>query len=120
MITPKLLGGEKAKRILSSAIETNIEVNFLYKGIDFFSTITGAKFEDTDLFKKCIDIVEKCLTDAKMDKSCVDDVVVSGGSFRISKVQQLLQDFFNEKALFVRALIQMRLWLMELLFKLLS
>ena len=64
MITPKLLGGEKAKRILSSAIETNIEVNSLYKGIDFFSTITGAKFEDTDLFKKCIDIVEKCLTDA--------------------------------------------------------
>ena len=55
-----------------------------------------------------------------MDKSCVDDVVVSGGSSRISKVQQLLQDFFNEKALFVRALIQMRLWLMELLFKLLS
>uniref|UniRef100_A0A2N9FEE5 Uncharacterized protein n=1 Tax=Fagus sylvatica TaxID=28930 RepID=A0A2N9FEE5_FAGSY len=88
---------EKAKRILSSAIETTIEVDSLYNGIDFFSTITRAKFAELnmDLFRKCIDIVEKCLTDAKMDKSCVHDVVVTGGSSRIPKVQQLLQDSFD-------------------------
>jgi heat shock protein 1/8 len=92
---------EKAKRILSSAIETTIEVDSLYNGIDFFSTITRAKFAELnmDLFKKCIDIVEKCLTDAKMDKSCVHDVVVTGGSCRIPKVQQLLQDCFDGKEL---------------------
>jgi heat shock protein 1/8 len=75
---------EKAKRILSSAIETDIEVDSLFNGIDFFSTITRAKFSELnmDLFRKCIDIVEKCLTDAKMDKSCVHDVVVTGGSSR--------------------------------------
>ncbi|GMY09190.1 heat shock cognate 70 kDa protein 2-like isoform X2 [Fagus crenata] len=90
---------EKSKRILSSAIETNIEVDSLYDGIDFFSTITCAKFAELnmDLFRKCIDIVEKCLTDAKMDKSCVHDVVVTGGSSRIPMMQQLLQDFFDGK-----------------------
>ncbi|XP_030929674.1 heat shock cognate 70 kDa protein-like [Quercus lobata] len=92
---------EKAKRILSCAIETNIEVDSLYNGIDFFSTITRAKFAELnmDLFRKCIDIVEKCLSDAKMDKSCVHVVVLSGGSSRIPKVQQLLQDFFDGKEL---------------------
>ncbi|GMY08557.1 heat shock cognate 70 kDa protein-like [Fagus crenata] len=92
---------EKAKRILSSAIETSIEVNSLYNGIDFFSTITRAKFADLnmDLFRKCVNIVEKCLTDAKMDKSCVHEVVVTGGSSRIPEVQQLLQDCFNGKEL---------------------
>uniref|UniRef100_A0A7N2R9Y2 Heat shock cognate 70 kDa protein n=1 Tax=Quercus lobata TaxID=97700 RepID=A0A7N2R9Y2_QUELO len=92
---------EKAKRILSSAIDTSIEVDSLCNGIDFFSTITRAKFAELnmDLFRKCIAIVEKCLTDANMDKSCVHDVVLSGGSSRIPKVQQLLQDFFDGKEL---------------------
>ncbi|KAM4104496.1 hypothetical protein ACJW30_06G162100 [Castanea mollissima] len=92
---------EKAKRILSSAIDTTIEVDSLYNGIDFFSTITRAKFAELnmDLFRRCITIVEKCLTDAKMDKSCIHVVVLSGGSSRIPKVQQLLQDFFDGKEL---------------------
>ncbi|XP_065631919.1 heat shock 70 kDa protein 4-like [Quercus suber] len=92
---------EKAKRILSSAIDTTIEVDSLYDGIDFFSTISRAKFAElnTDLFRKCIAIVENCLTDANIDKSCVDAVVLSGGSSRIPKVQQLLQDFFDGKEL---------------------
>uniref|UniRef100_A0A2N9FEE0 Uncharacterized protein n=1 Tax=Fagus sylvatica TaxID=28930 RepID=A0A2N9FEE0_FAGSY len=92
---------EKAKRILSSSIETSIEVDSLYNGMDFFSPITRAKFAELnmDLFRKCIDIVEKCLSDAKMDKSCVHEVVVAGGSSRIPKVQQLLQNFFDGKEL---------------------
>ncbi|KAM4097646.1 hypothetical protein ACJW30_07G017400 [Castanea mollissima] len=92
---------EKAKKILSSAMETTIDVDSLCNGIDFFSTITRAKFEELnrDLFMKCIHIVERCLTDAKMDRSCVHDVVVTGGSSRIPMVQQLLQEFFNGKEL---------------------
>ncbi|KAF7004291.1 hypothetical protein CFC21_019519, partial [Triticum aestivum] len=52
-----------------------------------------------DLFRKCIEHVEKCLRDAKMDKSRIHDVVLVGGSTRIPKVQQLLQDFFDGKTL---------------------
>ncbi|XP_059456154.1 heat shock cognate 70 kDa protein-like [Corylus avellana] len=92
---------ERAKRILSSAAETTIEVDSLYIGIDFSSSITRARFSELnmDLFRKSIELVEKCLTDAKMDKSGVHDVVLTGGSSRIPKVQELLQDLFDGKQL---------------------
>ncbi|THG02438.1 hypothetical protein TEA_014912 [Camellia sinensis var. sinensis] len=92
---------ERAKRTLSSTAQTTIEIDSLYEGIDFYTTITRARFEELnmDLFRKCMEPVEKCLRDAKMDKSNVDDVVLVGGSTRIPKVQQLLQDFFNGKEL---------------------
>ncbi|KAH0905026.1 hypothetical protein HID58_044529, partial [Brassica napus] len=92
---------ERAKRTLSSTAQTTIEIDSLYEGIDFYSPITRARFEELnmDLFRKCMEPVEKCLRDAKMDKSSVDDVVLVGGSTRIPKVQQLLLDFFNGKEL---------------------
>jgi heat shock protein 1/8 len=92
---------ERAKRILSSAAETTIEVDSLYNGIDFSSSITRARFTELnmDLFKKSIELVENCLTDAKMDKSGVHDIVLTGGSSRIPKVQELLQDLFDGKQL---------------------
>ncbi|KAJ6824862.1 heat shock cognate 70 kDa protein 2-like [Iris pallida] len=93
---------ERAKRTMSSTAQTTIEIDSLYEGIDFYSTITRARFEELnmDLFRKCImKPVEKCLRDAKMDKSTIHDVVLVGGSTRILKVQQLLQDFFNGKEL---------------------
>jgi len=92
---------EKAKRTLSFAVVTNVEVDALFEGFDFSSSITRAKFEEMnmDFFDECMKIVESCLSDAKMDKSSVDDVVLVGGSSRIPKVQQLLQDFFNGKEL---------------------
>lgn len=92
---------ERAKRTLSSAAQTTIELDSLFEGVDFATSITRARFEELcmDLFRKCMDPVEKCLRDAKMDKSTVHDVVLVGGSTRIPKVQQLLQDFFNGKEL---------------------
>jgi len=92
---------ERAKRILSSTTETTIEVDSLYNGIDFSSIITRAKFAELNmgLFRKSIELVEKCLTDAKMDKSEIHDVVLSGGSSRIPRVQELLQDLFDGKQL---------------------
>ncbi|XWS11696.1 hypothetical protein CRYUN_Cryun37aG0021100 [Craigia yunnanensis] len=92
---------ERAKRTLSSTTQTTIEIDSLYEGIDFYSTITRARFEELnmDLFRRCMEPVEKCLRDSKIDKSQVDEVVLVGGSTRIPKVQQLLQDFFNGKEL---------------------
>jgi len=92
---------ERAKRTLSTTAQTHIEVDSLFEGIDFYSSITRARFEELnmDMFRKCMEPVEKCLRDAKMDKSSVHDVVLVGGSTRIPKVQQLLSDFFNGKEL---------------------
>ncbi|KAM0882189.1 hypothetical protein ACQ4PT_032470 [Festuca glaucescens] len=90
---------ERAKRTLSSTEQTTIEINSLDEDVDFYTTITRDSFEELnmDLFNKCIELVEKCLRDSKMDKSAIHDVVLVGGSTRIPRVQQLLQEFFSGK-----------------------
>lgn len=92
---------EKAKRTLSSTASTTIEIDSLYDGQDFYSSITRARFEElcSDLFKKCMEPVSQVLQDAKMSKSDIHDVVLVGGSTRIPKIQNLLSDFFNGKEL---------------------
>jgi len=92
---------ERAKRTLSSSTSASIEIDALYEGIDFYTSITRALFENMnqDLFRKCLQPVEKVLRDARMDKGSVDEIVLVGGSTRIPKVQQLLQEFFNGKEL---------------------
>ncbi|BHF73196.1 Heat shock cognate 71 kDa protein [Sparganum proliferum] len=92
---------ERAKRTLSSSAQANVEIDSLMDGIDFYTSITRARFEElcADLFRSTLDPVEKALRDAKLDKSSVHDVVLVGGSTRIPKVQKLLQDFFNGKEL---------------------
>jgi len=92
---------EKAKRTLSSSVSASIEIDSIYEGIDFYTTISRAKLESLcdDLFKSCLEPVEKVLRDAKMDKGSVDEIVLVGGSTRIPKIQKLLSDFFNVKEL---------------------
>jgi len=92
---------EKAKRTLSFKFLTFVEIDNLFQGIDFSSSITRVKFEEInmDLFNECMQTVESCLADSKVDKSSVDDIVLVGGSSRIPKVQELLRNFFNGKDL---------------------
>merc|ERR1712164_196028 len=92
---------ERAKRTLSSTAQTSIEIDSLFEGIDFFTSITRARFEELnqDLFRSCLDPVEKVLKDGKLSKGQVHDVVLVGGSTRIPKVQELLSGFFNGKEL---------------------
>ena len=92
---------EQAKRTLSSTTQAQIEIDALHDGIDFYTNITRARFEELcgDLFRCCLEPVEKVMLDAKMDKKSVDEVVLVGGSTRIPKVRQLIQNFFGGKEL---------------------
>ncbi|CAK1541433.1 unnamed protein product [Leptosia nina] len=92
---------ERAKRTLSSSTEGSIEIDALYEGIDFFSKISRARFEElnADLFRVTLEPVEKALKDAKLDKNSINDIVLVGGSTRIPKIQNLLQNLFNGKKL---------------------
>ena len=92
---------EQAKKTLSSSTVATIEIDALFEGIDFTTSITRARFEDicSDLFKNTFEPVQKVLTDAKVSKSNVDEIVLVGGSTRIPKIQVQLSDFFNGKEL---------------------
>ncbi|XP_030751326.1 heat shock protein 68-like [Sitophilus oryzae] len=92
---------ERAKRTLSSSTEASIEIDALFEGIDFYTKISRARFEElnADLFRGTLQPVEKALKDAKMDKGSIHDIVLVGGSTRIPKIQQLLQNYFNGKQL---------------------
>ena len=92
---------ERAKRTLSGTAETTIEVDALFEGTDFYTKITRAKFEELcmDLFRGTIDPVERVIRDSKISKGSIHEIVLVGGSTRIPKVCQLLQEFFNGKEL---------------------
>jgi len=90
---------ERAKRNLSSTANAQIEIDSLYEGVDFYSSITRARFEDlcADLFRGTLEPVEKVIRDAKVDKGSVHEVVLVGGSTRIPKIQELITNYFNGK-----------------------
>jgi heat shock protein 5 len=90
---------EKAKRDLSSVIQTKIEIENLVPGLDFKETLTRARFEElcSDLFKKTIKPVEAVLEQSGLSKKEIDEVVLVGGSTRIPKIQQMIKDFFDGK-----------------------
>lgn len=92
---------ESAKRTLSNASVANIEIDSLFEGNDFSTTLTRAKFESlcSDIFQRTMAPVEQVLKDSKLSKSEIDEIVLVGGSTRIPKIQELLSSFFNGKEL---------------------
>jgi len=92
---------EKLKRTLSSVTNGSIELDSLYEGIDFNTSLTRARFENMcdHFFRDCLDTVDKVLVDGKLDKSKVDEIVLIGGSTRIPKIQELLKKHFGGKEL---------------------
>ena len=90
---------ERAKRTLSASAQTSIEIDSLFEGIDFYTSLTRARFEELnqDLIRSTMEPVEKVLRDAKIDKSQVHEIVLVGGSTRIPKIQRMVSEFFNGK-----------------------
>ncbi len=93
---------ENAKIELSS--QTQVEINLPYIVLDPVApknlqmTLTRSKFEQLSdsLFKKMLEPCKKALDDAKLKASDIDEVLLVGGSTRIPKVQQLVQEFFGK------------------------
>ncbi|XP_065210475.1 heat shock 70 kDa protein II-like [Planococcus citri] len=92
---------ERAKRILSTATLANIELDCLHDGIDFDSSITRPRFEElnSDFFQRIMKEVEKAIQDARISKTEIDRIVLVGGSSRIPKLQEMLQELFEGKEL---------------------
>ncbi|PLW26575.1 hypothetical protein PCANC_25425 [Puccinia coronata f. sp. avenae] len=90
---------ERAKRVLSSAAQTSIEIDCLFECIDFYTSLTRARFEELcqDLFRKTMEPVEQVLRDSKIDNVNVHEIVLVGGSTRIPRIIKLVSDFFNGK-----------------------
>merc|ERR1719238_565174 len=90
---------ERVKRALSSQQQARLEIEDLAEGFDLSETLTRARFEElnADLFKKTLGPVGRVLSDADVEKSEVDEIVLVGGSTRIPKVQSLLSEYFGGK-----------------------
>lgn len=94
---------EKAKQELSSVTQTEINLPFITatqdgpKHLDM--TLTRAKFEQlcSDLIDRCLTPVEKAITDSKLKKSDIDEVVLVGGSTRIPAIQKLVRDALGKE-----------------------
>ena len=82
---------ERAKRTLSNATQTTVEIDSLFDGEDFNANITRARFEDLNAkaFSGTLQPVEQVLKDASLDKTKVDEIVLVGGSTRIPRIQKV-------------------------------
>jgi heat shock 70kDa protein 1/2/6/8 len=92
---------ENLKRTLSTSTQATLEIDSLFEGIDYASSMTRARFEELcgDLFRKTFEPVEKVIKDSGISKSAIHEVIMVGGSTRIPKVQNMISDFFNGKSL---------------------
>ena len=92
---------ETVKKTLSSSAQASLEIDSLFDGRDFYTSLTRARFEQLcgDIFRRTLAPVDQVLRDAKMSKGDIHDIVLVGGTTRIPKIQQLLSEYFNGKDL---------------------
>jgi len=94
---------ERAKRTLSSSMETSIEIESLYSDMDLRLTVTRQKFEElcTDLFRAVINTLDQIHKGryGPIQKKDIDHVILVGGSTRIPKIQEIVSQYFDGKEL---------------------
>lgn len=92
---------EEAKHQLSESMKTTIMIDGITGDKDFSTSVTRDKFEEMcdDLFKATIESVDQAMKDACMDKVVVNEVILVGGSTKIPRIQELLQQYFPCKTL---------------------
>ncbi|CAF4468096.1 unnamed protein product [Rotaria socialis] len=91
---------EKAKRTLSTEIETKIEIESFFPNEDFHEKLTRAKFEDLnmDLFRSTLKPVQNVLQDAGLKNADIDEIILVGGSTKIPMIRKIIREYFNGKA----------------------
>ena len=90
---------ECAKCTISSSTQALLEVDQLYDGTDFYTSVIHAHFKELlmHLFHSCLEPLDCVFCDAKMDKGSINEVVLVGGSTRIPKIQEMVREYFNGK-----------------------
>lgn len=96
---------EKAKCELSSAPNTTINLPFITQGADknplhLNTNISRTKFEQLseEIFERMIEPCRQCMSDAGISADKIDEVILVGGSSRIPKIQQMVEEIFGKKA----------------------
>ena len=89
---------ETIKRDLSVQNNITVSIDSLYKNQDLEVNILRTTFEDLclPLWKKCFKSVDKALSIAKLDKKDIDDIILVGGSTRIPKIKEMINNYFNK------------------------
>ena len=89
------------KHNLSHSSSATIEVDALLNGEDFDSSLTREQFVEinADLFTRCLEPINRAISDAKITKEDIDEIVLIGGSTRIVHIQELLEAHFPGKQL---------------------
>ena len=93
--------GERAKRTLSSSVQTTIELDSIYDGIDLNISLSRAKLESlcSEIFNRILNPIDLVIKDADINKSDIEEIILVGGTTRIPKIQELLSNYFNGKEL---------------------
>ena len=90
---------EQLKIDLSEAKESEINIDGLYKGIDFSLKINRATLEYLckDLFNKCLKVLDKTIKESGINKNEINDLILVGGSSRIPKIQEMIEKYCGDK-----------------------